>query len=123
MRIALAIAMVLHGAAHLVGLAESWQWSMTESVPFKTTVLGGRLNLGLVGIRVAGLLWLLATLAFGLVAAGAVINTEWWGSLALHTAVASLVLCVVWWPESRVGVAVNAVLIGTLVAGRELGVI
>jgi hypothetical protein len=123
MRIAIAIAMVLHGAAHLVGFAESWQWSMTETVPFKTTVLNGRLDLGMGGIRVAGLLWLLATLAFGLVAAGAVMNTEWWVSLALPTAVASLVLCVVWWPESRVGAAVNALLIASLVAGRQLGLV
>jgi hypothetical protein len=123
MRLAIAIAMVLHGAAHLVGFAESWQWSMTESVPFKTTVLSGRLDLGIGGIRVAGLLWLLAAVAFGLVAAGAVMNSQWWVSVALPTAVASLVLSLVWWPESRVGVVVNAVLIAALVVGRELGFI
>ena len=123
MRIALAIAMVLHGAAHLVGFAESWQWSMTERVPFKTTVLSGRLDLGAAGIRVAGVSWLLAALAFGVVAAAAVMNTEWWVSLAVPTAFVSLVLTVVWWPESRVGVAVNAVLIAALVAGRYLGFI
>lgn len=74
MRIALAIVMVLHGAAHLVGFAESWQLSMTESVPHKTTVLSGRVDLGTAGIRAAGLLWLLAALAFGLASAGAVMS-------------------------------------------------
>ena len=123
MRIAIAIAMVLHGAAHLVGFAESWQIAATESAPFKTTVLSGRLNLGLAGIRLGGVLWLLAALAFGLVAAGALMNTEWWVSMAMPTAVSSLVLSVIWWPESRMGVAVNAVLIAALLVGRHLGFI
>lgn len=123
MRVAIGIAMLLHGAAHLVGFAESWQWAMTESVPYKTTVLSGRLDLGWAGMRIAGVLWLLAALVFGLVAAGALLNTDWWVSMALPAAVASLVLSVVWWPESRVGVAVNAVLITVVVVGRQLGFI
>ena len=123
MRIAIAIAMVLHGAAHLVGFAESWPTARTHRAPLKTTVLGGRLDLGAAGARLGGLLWLLTALAFGLVAAEAVINTDGWASMALVTAVASFVLSVVWWPESRVGVAVNAVLIAVLVVGRNLGFI
>jgi hypothetical protein len=121
MRIVLAIVMVLHGAAHLVGFAESWQLSMTESVPFKTTVLSGRVDLGPAGIRAGGLLWLLAALAFGLTAAGAVMNAVWWPSIAVVTAIASLVLSLVWWPESRIGVPVNIALIAVLVMGRRLG--
>lgn len=123
MKIVLAIAMLLHGAAHLVGFAESWQISTTERMPFKTTVFNGHLDLGLGGIRLGGLLWLLAAASFGLVAGGVVANAEWWLSMAMPTAVASLVLSVVWWPESRVGVAVNAVLIATLIVGRHLGFI
>lgn len=121
MRLIIAIAMVLHGAAHLVGFAESWQLSMTERAPYKTTVLDGRLNLGAVGIRVAGSLWLLAALAFGLVAAGAAVNAEWWAAVALPTAIASLVLSLVWWPESRIGVAVNMLLLAALAMGRRAG--
>jgi hypothetical protein len=121
MRIVIAVAMVLHGAAHLVGFAESWQLSMTERVPYKTTVLDGRVDLGNAGIRAAGLLWLLAALAFGLVSAGAVMNTEWWASMAATTAIGSLVLSLVWWPESRIGVAVNVALMATLAMGRRAG--
>lgn len=123
MRIALALALVLHGTAHLVGFAESWQLSATEHAPFKTTVLSGRLDLGLVGIRVGGILWLLVALAFGLVAAGAITRAEWWVPMAFTTAIASVVLSVVWWPESRMGVAVNAVLITALLVGRQFGFI
>jgi hypothetical protein len=123
MRIALALALVLHGIAHVPGFAESWQLSATEHAPFKTTVLSGRLDLGLVGIRLGGILWLLVALAFGFVAAGAITRAEWWVPMALTTAIASAVLSVVWWPEARVGVAVNAVLITALLVGRQFGFI
>ena len=46
MRIVLMLVTVLHGGAHLVGFAESWQLSMTETTPYKTTVLSGRVDLG-----------------------------------------------------------------------------
>src|ERR671923_773416 len=103
MRIVLAITMVLHGAAHFVGFAESWQLSLTESGSYKTTILSGHLDLGAAGIRVAGVLWLLAALAFVLVAAGAVVSSSWWVSMAVTAAVASLVLCLMWLPEARIG--------------------
>lgn len=121
MRTALMLLMVLHGAAHLVGFAESWQLSMTDSTPYKTTVLSGRVDLGAAGIRAAGMLWLLAALAFGLVAAGAMMNAPWWVPMAIPVAVASLVLCLVWWPEARIGVPINVALIVALVLGRRLG--
>lgn len=121
MRIALAVVMLFHGAAHLVGFAESWQLSMTESEPYKTSVLSGRVDLGVAGIRAAGLLWLLAALAFGLASAGAVMNAAWWMSLAMTTAITSLVLSLVWWPESRIGVPVNVAVIFALATGRHLG--
>jgi hypothetical protein len=119
MRIVLAIAMALHGVAHLVGFAESWQLAATSPAPFKTTVLGGRVDLGLVGIRAGGVLWLLAAVMFCVVAVATVVNTDWWASTALATAVASIVLSAIWWPEARVGIAVNAVLITVLLAGRH----
>lgn len=121
MRIVLIVLMGLHGIAHLVGFAESWQLSTTESTPYKTTVLSGRVDLGAAGIRAAGVLWLLAALAFGLVAVGSMMNAPWWVPAAIATAVASLVLCLVWLPESRIGIPVNVALIVTLALGRRLG--
>ena len=121
MRIVLALLMALHGAAHLAGFAESWQLSTTETTPYKTTVMSGRVDLGATGIRAAGVLWLLAALAFGLVTVGVMMNAPWWVPVAIATAVASLVLCLVWWPESRIGVPINVALIVTLALGRRLG--
>lgn len=118
--IVIAIFLTLHGAAHLVGFASSWGASPDPS-PLKTTVLSDRVNLGAIGIRLVGTLWLFAALAYGLAAAGAVLGAPWWVSMAIVTTVASLVLSVIWWPESRLGVPVNLALPLVLSLGTQRG--
>jgi hypothetical protein len=71
MRFVLAFFLLAHGAAHLAGFVSSWKLATLAELPNKTTVLSGRVDVGDAGIRVMGVLWLLATLAF-LVAAIAV---------------------------------------------------
>lgn len=120
LRIVLAIFLTLHGAAHLVGFASSWGASPDPS-PLKTTVLSDRVNLGAMGIRLVGTLWLLAALAYGLAAAGAALAAPWWASMALVTTLGSLVLSIIWWPESRIGVPVNLALLLVLTLGAQRG--
>ena len=117
MRILLAILMALHGVAHLVGFAGSWQLA-PDGIPYKTTVLGGRVDLGDVGIRTVGLLWLVTAVAFAIAAGAAVTRTPWWPQLALGVAVVSLLLSSTEWPEARIGVGVNVVIIAALLAAR-----
>ncbi|HEX6051724.1 MAG TPA: hypothetical protein VFZ21_20795 [Gemmatimonadaceae bacterium] len=111
MRLALAILMALHGIAHMVGFAGSWQLAASSDLPYKTTVLNGRLDLGDTGIRALGLLWVLAALAFVFVAAGAVLEAGWWAKAAVITAVGSLVLTSLELPAARVGLVLNLFLI------------
>ena len=117
MRIALAAFMALHGIAHLVGFAGSWQLA-AAGVPYKTTVLGGRLDLGDAGIRAVGLLWVVAALAFVSVAAGAAVDTDWWVKTAVMVAMGSLALTALEMPQSRVGVVLNVILIAALLLMR-----
>ena len=49
MRIAVAIFLALHGFAHFAGFAGSF--GLAESMPYRTTVLGGMVDLGDVGVR------------------------------------------------------------------------
>ncbi len=123
MNIAAAILLLLHGFAHLVGFVGAWRLSPT--VPYKTTVLNGRFDLGDGGIRVFGILWLLTALTFAVAAIGAFTRASWWGTLTLAVALFSSVLCVLAWPETRIGLLVNVVLIalvslGALSRGRSL---
>jgi hypothetical protein len=122
MRVALAILMALHGVAHLVGFIGSWQLAGSEStIPYKTTVLAGRLNLGGPGIRAMGVFWLLTAVGFWLAATGAFMNQSWWTLAALGVALFSLMLSIVGLPDSRIGVAVNLVILAALMVGQRAG--
>jgi len=60
------------------------------------------------GVRLAGVLWLLAAAAFVVAATGVAIDATWAQRATTITVLASLVLRVVGWPEARIGLFVNA---------------
>ena len=103
--------LVAHGVAHLAGFAVPWRLVESDEMPYKTTVLGGRIDLGPTGIRVMGVLWLAAGVAT--MAAGSAWLLRWADPvpLTIGVAAASLVLCLVEWPLTRIGLAVNLVLL------------
>lgn len=116
MRIALAIFLALHGFAHFVGFAASF--GLAESIPYRTTVLGGTLDLGDTGIRAVGVLWLLAGGAFLVASAAAMTNQEWWLKALLAAATGSLVLSLITLPEARIGVLLDVLILATVGAWR-----
>jgi hypothetical protein len=120
MRFVLAFFLLAHGVAHLVGFVSSWKLATLAELPYKTTVFSGHVDVGDAGIRVMGVLWLLAALAF-LVAAIAVATEAGWAvRFTVAGVIASLMLCLVGWPDARVGVAVNLGLVLLLAIGARL---
>ena len=114
MRLILAALLTLHGVAHLVGFAGAWQLAPAKEIPYKTTVFAGQVHLGDIGIRVMGILWLLAALAFVAAAGGAVFNTPCWIRTALFVTCISLAMTIVEWPQARIGLFVNLAILGGL---------
>jgi len=120
MRFVLAFFLLAHGVAHLVGFVSSWKLATLAELPYKTTVFSSRVDVGDAGIRVMGVLWLLAALAF-LVAAIAVATEAGWAvRFTLAAVVSSFMLCVVGWPDARIGVAVNVGLVLLLAIGARM---
>ena len=97
---------VLHGLIHLMGFVAYWPLANLPDLPYKTSRLSGRLELGAAGMRLFSLLWLLA--ALGWVIAGALLafGRPAWAPLMLGAAVLSLVICMLDW-----GVAFRGALI------------
>jgi hypothetical protein len=120
-RVGLAVLLLGHGIAHLPGLLGSWRLATFPELPYHTTLLAGRLDVGDGGLRVMGALWLAAAVAFAAASVGAFFTRSWWPSLAAATALASLALCALEWPAARVGVVVNVVVLGTLLLGARAG--
>lgn len=119
MRFALAALLIAHGVAHLVGFVVPWKLLSSAEVPYRTTILGGVTDVGDAGARALGVVWLVAALAFVLLA-GAVLagwNVRVWTFATLSL---SIVLCVAGWPEARIGLVVNVVLLTVLLAMPDL---
>lgn len=114
MRFAFAALLIGHGIAHVVGFLGAW-------APTRTTVVGNRVDLGPGWIKLVGLMWLAAALAFGFAGVAAVGGATWWPTVAAAFAASSLVLCLLQLPETRFGVALNIALLAALYGGRHAG--
>jgi hypothetical protein len=120
MRVALAGFLFVHGIAHLVGFVVPWRIFQAEEMPYSTTLLAGRMEVGDRGIRLVGLVWLGLTLAFFVAAAFVWMQRPGWPDMVILVAGASLVMSVLGLPAARLGVAINIVLLALLLGGRAL---
>jgi len=121
MTLLLAALLLAHALAHLVGFVVPWHLGPVEGMPVRTTILGGRVDVGFAGARAVGVLWLVTALAVAAVAVVLVLRVPWWHRVGLVTLAWSGVLCIVGWPDARIGLAVNVALIGAILAGGRLG--
>lgn len=111
-RIALAAAIAAHGLIHLIGFVVPWQLAAVEGFPYRTTVLDGTADLGEGGVRLVGLLWLAVAIGFVVAAVGIVLRTTWALPLTAILAIGSLTVCLIGLPETVMGIAVNAAILG-----------
>lgn len=120
-RLLLALTCAGHGVAHLVGFFAAWRPGTFPELSHKTTVLAGRVDLGEMGIRLVGILWLLMAVAF----AGAALQVWWRGAgaanLVMWVAAASIVLSVFEWPDAQIGVVVNLAIVLFVLASVRYG--
>jgi hypothetical protein len=119
MRFLLAAVLGAHGIAHFVGFVFSWQIATLVELPYKTTILAGRIDLGDGGIRAMGLLWLLGGLGLLIAAVAVATDAPWAHRLTALMVAMSLVLCAIGWPDSRIGLVVNVALAVALVVNAR----
>jgi hypothetical protein len=116
--VALIGVLVVHGIAHLPGFAVPWQLITSAELPYRTTILAGRLDIGDAGVRAVGLAWAVAAAAFIVLAWSLWAGLPWTRTLIACAVAYSLVLCAVGWPEARIGVAANILILALLAAAR-----
>jgi hypothetical protein len=116
MHLAISALFVVHGIAHLVGFAVPWRLVAREDAHYKTTIMNGKIDVGDAGIRAIGVLWLIAALGFLVCAIAVATQLEWWWWVTLGATLVSFDLTIIGWPESRIGVAVNALIVVLLLA-------
>ncbi len=104
--------MFLHGLIHLIGVVTFWRLGLHEH--YSTKILGGALDVGDIGMRVLGLAWLIAVVAYAVVAFGMFVELDWWRSALIAVTAFSLVLTLLGWKDTVVGTAFNVVTLGIL---------
>ncbi len=106
-----AVVLLLHGLIHLMGFTAYWQLSEIKELPYKTTLLNGRFDVGDAGIRVYGLIWLVMAAAFAVTAYGIATHQPWARPAALATVLISLLVTALDWQAAYAGVVINLVLL------------
>lgn len=100
----------VHGLIHLMGFVAYWPLGQVAELPYKTTLLAGRWEVGGVGMKLYGLLWLIAALGFLISVAGYFAHRDLWRMAMLITIVLSTALIALDWAPSFRGAIVNAVI-------------
>ena len=111
MRIALAVFLVLHGIAHIVGFVVPWRIAKMDDMPYKTTIINGKIDVGDVGIRILGIIWLLIALAYFYSGWITYQQFDFWLTYTLVVSVISLAFCIIAVPDSHIGIYINIALI------------
>lgn len=117
----LALLLAGHGFAHLVGFAGPWKIGKPDSrQPYTTKILAGRVDVGDAGIRVVGILWLLAAVAFGVLALAVLADAWWWRPAAIGIASYSLALAILGLPGAWIGGVVDVLLLSYVLFAHRL---
>lgn len=123
MRILVAVVIILHGLVHLLGFVVPWKFVTLAEMPYKVTLLSDKIDVGAGGIRIIGVLWLLATIGFVVVGGSLIATLPWWQVLAFAVTLFSLVLCILGWPDSQFGVYINLFILVFLLLGERFGLL
>ena len=117
-RRAAAVFLALHGPAHMLAFAVAWRLTESPDLPYATEIFGGRLDVGDVGARVVGLLWVAAALAFVVAAYRLWIAAPTAVALVTGAALFSTLLCLTDPGPAKVGLAINAIVLAAAAVAR-----
>ena len=105
-----AILMLLHGLIHIIGVVTFWKLGLHDQ--YSTRVLG--VDIGERAIYVLGFAWLVATVAYVIVAYGMFVDLTWWQTVLAVVTAFSLVLTLLGGKDTLVGTAFNVVTLAAL---------
>ena len=114
-----AVALAIHGLIHFLGIGVYFEFVELADLPYKTTLLGGAVDVGDIGIRVFAVLTGVAGAGFVVSAVAIVTGWNYWREFLLVVTVLSLVLTTLDWTVASMGVLANlAILVFLFVQPR-----
>jgi hypothetical protein len=121
MKIALAIYLFIHGFAHIVGFLVYWKLMKDKEVEYKTTIFPGNIDIGTVGIRFLGLIYLLTAIAFGYLGYDLLTDFAAFQEYIMTVTIVSLVITITGWPDTKFGILANVLLLGFVLLNEQFG--
>ena len=103
--------LLAHGLIHLIGTVVYLRLGEVKGFAYKTTLLGGRWDLGTSGIGVFGALWAVAAVGFIVAALALLTNRRGWRPILAAVTVFSLVLTGLDSSLAFAGVGLNLVIL------------
>ncbi len=107
------LALTLHGLVHLIGFVALLQLAQIAGMPYRTEIFAGRLDVGVAGAWLLGLLWLAAAIGFT-VAGLLLVAQRARPRLLLASTILSVALCATALPAAAFGLVVDAAILGLL---------
>lgn len=106
-RYPVAAVVAAHGLIHIMGFAAAWR--LASGTVSSTPSFGGQP--GSPFVLVLGAAWALVALTFLTSASGLVMRNSWWPRVTQGAALASLILCALWWRDASFGIGIDVVII------------
>ena len=116
MYIVLAVLIVLHGLAHMVGFAAPFGY--LKNPPPMDSLFVNRLAITNSGMRVLGIFWLMTAFIFLAGAVGVIRRESWWAPVTLVACLLSLALTFSFLPYAKFGLLFNVALLAFLYVNR-----
>lgn len=113
-QLAASIVLALHGLVHLIGFVVPWRLATIDGFPYRSAVLNASMEIGDLGVRALGVVWLALAVGFVVAAFGVWRGESWALLLTAVLAVVSLAVSVVGLPEAGAGIAINLVILGVI---------
>lgn len=97
---------IIHGLIHLMGFVKAYQLAeinqLTQTIP-----------------KPIGLLWLISTLIFSIVAVIFLLKNDWWWMIAVPALVLSQMLIIMYWKDAKFATIANVIILVGVVIGYE----
>lgn len=110
-KIVYSVFLLIHGFAHLVGFLVNWKIIKNKDIQYKTTIFHGKYDIGTLGTKIIGLVWLLIGIYFGYMGYISFTNPLIYIDIVLYIAINSFLLTFSSLPDTKFGIIANIFLI------------
>ena len=102
---------IIHGLIHLLGVVAYFPLGEVAGLPYKTTLLDGRWDIGESGMRYFSAFWLAAAVGLMASAIGLALKQDWWLPMMTIIVLLSLIITILDWSNAWRGAVLDLIIL------------